>query len=204
MDRATAMCPECGQVVKQWNLTCSTLFACECGWTDQVMKPGFGESDTSASAIGFANVTIAPEFDPDVLAYTAEVAYTVDTTGAITATANDPTMPTPVVLDAAGDVVNASAGMALEEGSNSLSVVVGVGVARTTYTFTITKEVAPSEVDYTPTGTVSAILPETVTFDTDAFTVPAGITAFTFLDGETEMSAAFADDTWTIEEVVAE
>ena len=60
----------------------------------------------------------------------------------------------------------------------------------------------PSEVPYTATGDITAITPDTVTFADGKFTVPAGVTEFTFKDGGEEMKATFAEEEWTITEVV--
>lgn len=62
-------------------------------------------------------------------------------------------------------------------------------------------EAVAREVEYTPETAVSAISPETVTHDTDTFTVPAGVVTFTFTDNEVNYSAEFDGWAWSIEVV---
>jgi hypothetical protein len=53
-------------------------------------------------------------------------------------------------------------------------------------------------VDYTEVGTVASIVPDTVTFAADEFTVPATVVGFTFSDNEFEYEASFDGWNWTI------
>lgn len=62
-------------------------------------------------------------------------------------------------------------------------------------------EAVDREVEYTPETAVSAILPVSVTHDTDTFTVPADVVAFTFTDNSINYSAEFDGWAWSIEVV---
>jgi len=75
------------------------------------------------------------------------------------------------------------------------------GYSDATVTQTLNEASLPSEVTYTATGAITAITPDTVTFANGKFTVPTGVSEFTFKDGDKEMKATFADDTWTFAEV---
>ena len=65
------------------------------------------------------------------------------------------------------------------------------------------------KVDYTATGTVTNIVPDTVTFDANVFSVPREVMEFTFDDDGTAKKATYEtpsvaepDGKWTIEDVV--
>ena len=66
-------------------------------------------------------------------------------------------------------------------------------------------DITERKVDYTATGAISAITPDTITYDTNAhqFTVPADYKSdFTFTDGSTGKTATYSNadgkDSWTI------
>ncbi|MGI6488338.1 MAG: S-layer homology domain-containing protein [Syntrophothermaceae bacterium] len=61
-----------------------------------------------------------------------------------------------------------------------------------------------AEVSYTTENEITEISVEGLTYGEGKFTVPVGVTEFTFKDGDKEMKATFVDDQWTIEEVVTE
>lgn len=65
-------------------------------------------------------------------------------------------------------------------------------------------EQGASKVAHIESDEVGSILPITVTFADDEFTVPANVTSFTFSDDGVDYLASFDGWNWTIVEVLAE
>ena len=59
----------------------------------------------------------------------------------------------------------------------------------------------PSTVAYTEVTTVDDIAPDSITYADGEFTVPYGITEFTFTDNDKTFSATLSGGTWSFEEV---
>ena len=104
------------------------------GWYDAVYLPQ-ESADATLSSLTIGALALTPEFDPDVVSYTA---VTTNATNTITAT--PAAEGAAAVITVNGETVASGSAATWETGENDVEVVVTNGTATKTYTVTVTKE----------------------------------------------------------------
>ncbi|MCF0127012.1 MAG: cadherin-like beta sandwich domain-containing protein, partial [Pseudobutyrivibrio sp.] len=104
------------------------------GWYNQVYMPGSAEADVSLSALTIGNLSLVPEFDADVVAYTTT---TSNATNAVTAVANDASAT--VDITANGTAIESGDSVTWNAGANSVILTVTNGSASRQYAVTVVK-----------------------------------------------------------------
>ena len=104
------------------------------GWYDAVYLPQ-ESADATLSSLTIGALALTPEFDPDVVSYTA---VTTNATNTITAT--PAAEGAAAVITVNGETVASGSAATWETGENDVEIVVTNGTATKTYTVTVTKE----------------------------------------------------------------
>lgn len=104
-------------------------------WYKAVYLPDSAGADVSLASLSIGTLTLTPEFDSDVIAYTAS---TSNATNAVTATATDSSASVSITVN--GTEIESGGSATWNTGANTVIVIVTNGMASRQYTITVTKE----------------------------------------------------------------